>query len=375
MRKLLIISLTLFSFSANAGREGGGGNIIACSDQNGVKLQILDYWQAEKRNFNLDLGPANLSYMDKVQLVLKRIEKLNPDRYELYSKWAQNFFSDTFWESDTTARLSQIDDIGALAIPGNCSIIQVISQQDSDLPDDKRYTVLLRWWDQLDNDNKAGLVLHEIILRELTHQALPPSTYGTNIDVAHQTSKYARYFNGLISSSKISNMKLRDYIETLVSAKFLYGQDHLRFSIETYPIPDYFPYCPYGVCKIEFWDENKVKTARRSQIEKGREILWYGAKIHVLVQEQSKYFNDGMPETLYILGNQTFTTQYTNGSVKLELNKKPLEVGYKHNSYGIHIESDKIYGRIICNSGKVIEIARNTKIEIDRTTGEVSSCK
>lgn len=84
--------------------------------------------------------------------------------------------------------MPDIQDSLVRVFPRGCKIEQIAIQKEPAFPEDKRFTVSKDLWDLLDEDNKAGLVLHEIIYREAL-------LYG------HEDSVNARYVNSIWTSA------------------------------------------------------------------------------------------------------------------------------------------------------------------------------
>src|SRR3989344_451437 len=214
----LLISLTAVT-SIAAGRDGGGGFVVVCENQENVKpIDLLDHYQA-RRKMKLDLGKPSLSVDEKIELVLGRLEKLNSQRAKLYREYVRTFLSEVeFTDED----LTNLADTGGVSIPRGCKLELAVIQNKNPRPpiEDYRYKINEPLWRAMDNDTKAGLILHEVIYRELIHQTCP-----------QQDSKTTRYFNGLVSSTQFADMKLRPYIELLATLGFEIGEAQMGLPI------------------------------------------------------------------------------------------------------------------------------------------------
>jgi hypothetical protein len=142
--------------------------------------------------------------------VISSIKRLNPSRAALYQEWLSSFEMDAYM---TDQKLNLINDMGGVFAPEGCDLVQAAIHQDTNLHGDRRYIINKGIWDKLDNNGKAGLVLHEIIYRELVSQ-YPP----------HGTSYFARSLNAFFSSREVKTMRLQEYYNNL-SANYVATMD------------------------------------------------------------------------------------------------------------------------------------------------------
>jgi hypothetical protein len=185
------------SLKAFAGGEvGNGGNTVVCF---GVfdtisSTELLDYYQYAD-TLPYDLGPAFTNFNDKVKFVLNRLSRLDPERAKNYQIEASQFVQVTRWVNGS---IPQVPDSGFVPVPKDCSIEQTAIQYPANRSDGTRYTVTDDIWDRLDENNKAGLILHEIVYRE-------------EIRLGYTDSEKARYYNAVISSDQINTMDQNTY--------------------------------------------------------------------------------------------------------------------------------------------------------------------
>lgn len=205
---LVTISILISQVSFAGPRVGNGGDVIVC-DNGGVKTAtLLDHYEAQAvRNITIDLGPANQDYTLKINRVLANLERLDHSRASLYRQWLGEFKRDAQF---TNSNIVEIQDIGAMTYPKGCEFTQIAVHQTPELPGDSRYIIRQDLWNLLDNNGKAGLILHELIYRELNAQKL----------IDHSSSKFARYYNAIISSRAIKTMTLKEYYTLMTSLGF-----------------------------------------------------------------------------------------------------------------------------------------------------------
>jgi len=205
---------------ALAGHEvGNGGNGVVCRNGSGAitTVQLLDYFQYEDK-LPYDLGPKSWTYLQKVDFALTRLEKLDSTRATYFQKEANQFTSVTHWQDGP---LQSIPDSGFVPVPANCSIQQMAVQHVNNDSQGKRYAVTNDLWNWLDDDGKAGLILHEVIYRE-------------EIRLGYTDSIKARYYNAVISSDQINTMTSDAYDDF---AKMIFQPvQHAGFAQDKYTI-------------------------------------------------------------------------------------------------------------------------------------------
>lgn len=211
MRPLFYTLAILFSFLdfAYSGRiVGNGGDIIKCQNlaSNKFTVELLDYYESQTlRGLDLDMGPPELDVLEKVDLVLQRLSQFSPQRAKRYQTQAHNFFKEAQFLKNI--ELVDIPDSNHIVIPKNCQILQIANQNKPIIPGDRRYLIDNNLWEQMDNNHKAGLILHEVIYRE-------------GLEWNHQNSISSRYLNGVISSSYIESMSEKEFLDLLFELDF-----------------------------------------------------------------------------------------------------------------------------------------------------------
>jgi hypothetical protein len=202
------VTALLISQLAFAGGTTGGGNVVICKDpQTGAEsFQLLDYYEAVviyKKPFTIDVGPGARE-MDKVFYVLQRLAKKDPERAKMYEDKAKTFLGETNWINKKD--LPALNDYGHVPLDfSKCRIGQLAIQRPSMIPQVPLYTVRQEYWDQVSTEDRAGLILHEII-------------YGQAMAMGHKDSINSRYFNTLISSKEFESMSQTDYEERVKAA-------------------------------------------------------------------------------------------------------------------------------------------------------------
>lgn len=197
------------SGAAQAGSEtGNGGDAIVCSPGTGrPQVEMLDLYEArEDRHMVLALGAPELSVEEKIELALKRLERLDPERANRYRAQAATFEKEANHRSNV--QLRDINDSLEIGIPEGCTLAQAIIQQKVRFDEDSRYTIDEDVYAQMDNDSKAVAWLHEITYREAIEMWNQPD------------SRNSRYLNSLIFSDKLETLTMREYVTKLANAGF-----------------------------------------------------------------------------------------------------------------------------------------------------------
>ncbi len=133
---------------------------------------------------------------------------MDPTRNSKYLAWLATFKNESNFLAGV--ELVDISDSEHIAIPAGCKIVQLIIQKDPKYPGDMRYTISKDYWDQMTTTQRAGAIVHEIILRE----AVVESPYSGN-----RNSLSTRYLNGILSSGGFRSTG--DYILTLTYLDYL----------------------------------------------------------------------------------------------------------------------------------------------------------
>ncbi|WP_413291068.1 hypothetical protein [Bdellovibrio sp. HCB337] len=213
MNKIFILAFLLgatSAFAADGKDVGNGGDAVVCRNAKNkiTSVQFYDHFEAkEKRQMVLDLGAATLSYEKKLDLLLARVKKINPSRARMYREWWSSFMKEAKFIKGSN--LIDIPDTGGGFVPAGCGLEQLAVQQTVKFPGDSRYTINQDLWDLMDANSKAGLILHELILREATSD-----------EVGQTNSINTRYLNAVMSTKAYEKMSLKSYIELLQLTQF-----------------------------------------------------------------------------------------------------------------------------------------------------------
>lgn len=220
-----MISSVIASVGYAGGYEkGNGGNFLSCRlDSGNTNYELLDFYEARTvHGFELSKGDATQDWHQIVTEKIKKLEKISPMRGEFYYEiYSEILYGAVFL---TGGLLTDSEDVGPIMLPKNCQLVQVATQFVHPVSQRRIYYFNSDVWSQIDNVQKAGLILHEIILAEA-------------IESGHKTSKRTRHMNGLLHSTKFETLS------TAGLARFI--EQNIGFRFEDY---DYF--------WVELFDEN-----------------------------------------------------------------------------------------------------------------------
>lgn len=243
---------------------GGGGTGVVCHDANEdiSSIEIYDYFYARKLGRDINLGPSNETYQTQAQVALDRLAKLSPLRAKKYADQIRSFESpqEANFLKDTS--IFHVPDLGQPVLdPGpGCELVQIVFQQEPRFSRDKRYLINEFYWKLLNQTQKAGLVLHEVIYREAM-------SYGQN------DSSGAREFNITFSEESSTKMTFQEFYAMLraipfVETDFLGNQTVIGTCIKS---PENSrPSCqsPNDIetwLEAEFYDSGNLKKVRYPQ--------------------------------------------------------------------------------------------------------------
>jgi hypothetical protein len=242
MKKIFLIVMLMASAAfAGGDLEGNGGDAVYCPATD--KYTILDIVEASRNKLSVSLGDPSLSPEDKVKLAAKRLEKHIPNLAAWIYYRLDNFFDEASIEKDIT--LIDIPDSNHVSLPKGCDLVQVAVFEDLGIPHRNVYTIDKNIWDKLDNDNKAVLILHEIIYR-LSGQ---------------KNSIRSRYLNGLVFSDFFnSNLTVSELQDIIFPAEFEW-----YFSVHAINNEIPFDIFPDGQCSMLKGEGFKCSANRLSR--------------------------------------------------------------------------------------------------------------
>lgn len=250
LQKVCLVCFLFFGLKSVAGGGhvvGNGGYVLECESNGITKWFSYDLEEGIILNQLMPKYSSFKSYKEKANDVINRISKINPFRAKLYKQWLLTFETESqFLKTDMD--LVNIPDISVGVVPRNCSLRQAIVQISSPGINEPRYLINSTIWNQLDENQKAALVIHELIYREAISE-----------ENRHQNSVQVRKLNQWLHSGKLENMTVQNYIELIHQLQFA--------QVDAHQIPILlFAFKAKSDERIEypvhFWNSQSVKSAQ-----------------------------------------------------------------------------------------------------------------
>lgn len=181
----IIFVLMLSATSVMAGvTNGGGGKAVVCRAQNGkiYWAELLDLYESREL-FGLNLINQSLpvnTIVDGIKLKLKS----SLDQADIHLFPLIDRVNNIFRLISKNNVIKPIDDAAEVALLKDCALEQLANYVDDDL-----LIVSQEIWDNLDNTNKAALIIHEAIYRQERYYGATDSRRARKI-VGHLFADY-----------------------------------------------------------------------------------------------------------------------------------------------------------------------------------------
>jgi len=303
MYKIIFLPLVILSISLAAARDGNGdergngGDVLECSFADSpVTLELLDIFETrEIHEKELSLGDNSLTVEKKVEIVLNRLKLFSKRRALKYKKWFDSFYKESKFLKDVN--FGDIQDSSHIFIPNNCKLKQIINQQNPRFSNDKRYFINKNLWDQLDNNNRAALILHELIYREMqTPTSIP-----------------VRRFIAYLISDALNNFTPEDFLRL---AKEI-GLNSLEIQSVLVDLSQYFAFYPNGQLKSAVPIKNSTFLYQSQELIINRFISFYdNGQLNKLWGENTFHYQSPFIEQAIPLYGIYGITFYENGTVE-----------------------------------------------------------
>lgn len=211
-RTTKILAPVLFALCspAFAVQNVGNGGAVAKGTCDGfdptlLVTEVLDFYEV-RHLFQIapDLGPMELNVSAKVEMALDRLARLDPDRAETYRGWFRSFDEESR-DHEPLMPFPPLKDAGDTSrlLRSGCHLEKIIDQSEpTSTISNKRYLIRRQQFESLDNDSKAGLILHELFYRDA-------------IARGHATSIKARIMTGLFASKEVESWTLERYVQVM----------------------------------------------------------------------------------------------------------------------------------------------------------------
>ena len=186
---MFLIIWVLFSINAYAGEVGNGGDVVVCKHPTGKlkSIELLDVFEARLDSRHIDPNWPDDSPLEKVRHFLLPLAAADNALYKALRNELTVFMTSTAYVDNII--LTDIPDSDELMIGKGCELEQIaINRGNNRLPGRSKYLISNDLWKLLDNDNKAALILHEIIYDHFKE------------NLGHLNSIISRYFHGYLFS-------------------------------------------------------------------------------------------------------------------------------------------------------------------------------
>lgn len=188
-----------------AGAESGnGGDALVCVSNGKTEVTLYDYYEAVTfYEIPVQLGDLLRPPLEIAHDIIKRLESVDPARAERWHAEADRFMSQV---QAFQGVLVDIPDSLAIGFPEGCSIEQIAvrNPRAEHNPLLKEFIIRMPLFDRMDNGQKAGVILHEIIFKDFVQR-------GKSLN-----SVNARNFHALLVGDRFREMTKGDYFRFMV---------------------------------------------------------------------------------------------------------------------------------------------------------------
>jgi hypothetical protein len=199
MKNIVFISI-LFTCSlswSSGNRVGNGGDVIKCAKI----TQLLDIYEGE---IKLKKFKSTEKYKEIITAVLSNLQRLNPNQAKQYTKRFDEMTMEIEFRSDI--ELTDIKDEKNIFKAKGCKLLQIAVRRNEISKDTKRFVIDEDLWKELNETNKAALLLHELIYEHL-------------YKLGEVDSQKARILNAYLFSAKANEEGPKEYWELVRSLK------------------------------------------------------------------------------------------------------------------------------------------------------------
>ena len=210
---------TIILFSPLTLLASNGGDAIVCYDRpfsskaKIIRAQLKDFWEHSQTSVHqLDI-PAQGNFTNRARKILERLSQVDPIRGKRLLEKLENitqtvaFLDDSSIQEvdDSTSRITSVEML-------NCYDRQAAVQIQNPGPYEKAILIDGQIFDKMDENHKAGLILHELLYQEAVSFA------------GEKNSDRTREFNFLINSSYMNDLNVLSYTSDLARLKMNFGR-------------------------------------------------------------------------------------------------------------------------------------------------------
>ncbi len=185
----------LLSFGTFAGNEVGNGGVGFWCPKNQNYL-FLDFYEYELLNPKSKITSSQEDFKEIIQKKLSLLSKLDSKIAANYSRHAEQIFVKINFLENIT--LNKTSDSFEVAQPEGCEVKQFALQRKRESDHTTEFFFDKNIWSKLNETEKAGLILHEIIYDQFSY-------------LGENNSIKVRKFNSFIFSSNFEKTLIKDY--------------------------------------------------------------------------------------------------------------------------------------------------------------------
>lgn len=173
---ILVVAFLLPIWAMAGNLVGNGGIFLKCEalgpGASDSTYSLLDFVERASGSFQLDsdLETRSGSEIEIAREIVFRLGKVDKTRSSRYRYWLEKFYKETsFVDYD----LPRTMDAGFVwEFPSGCELVQGVIQVSPDKEGDPRYIIDKSIWSQASAFNRAGMILHELVIRDALNQGL-----------------------------------------------------------------------------------------------------------------------------------------------------------------------------------------------------------
>lgn len=175
-----VLSLLILSFLISAPAFAqyvvrNGGYVVECQ---GSQLKALEIMEGQIQGEQFRYSPRR-SYLEKADDLLNRIAAADQARAKKYRGWLSTWRDDIEWQPGLDTQ--QPNDQGAMKLPLKlCRLRIAVVQTHRSKTEFLKYWINPFVWHNLDEDQKAALVLHELLYRDLIENSPDDTKLNSN---------------------------------------------------------------------------------------------------------------------------------------------------------------------------------------------------
>lgn len=165
MRYLIVFAFLLAAPTAFAQYVvRNGGYVVSCRNQVPLALEVAE---AQAQGLTMDYSPAR-SFQVKVSDLIGRMRPVNQEKAAKYTRWLQQWPQQVRWHA--RIEMTGPNDQGAIQLKPGCRMRIAIVQTNESRFGFQEYAIDSLLWQSLDEDQKAALVMHEFIYRDILEE-------------------------------------------------------------------------------------------------------------------------------------------------------------------------------------------------------------